>query len=131
MATRATLTVFDSQERYDIYRHYDGYPESEHGVLQAIVDAQRLALPLPSFQAGEFAAALIATLKTQPGGVLLTSDARQHGDVAFRYVITERRGALFVAVQQIDWQETDNGPQKDLREVFRGTLSEALTRFTV
>ena len=60
MSTRATITVFDQDTSFHIYKHCDGYPEA---IKPLIEDAKALAWDLPSFEAGEFAASLISAMK--------------------------------------------------------------------
>jgi len=61
MSTRTTITVFDDSNYFHIYKHWDGYPEAIKPLIQ---EAKKLAWDLPRFEAGEFAASLIQSLKT-------------------------------------------------------------------
>lgn len=98
MATRATLSVFDGENKFDIYRHHDGYPNGPHGIIHDIHLAKRLAWEAPHFEAGDFAASLVATMKKSPGSVYLTRQADQHLDRSFHYDITYRNECIEIAI---------------------------------
>ena len=87
MATRATITVADENDSFDIYQHYDGYPNGEYGLVRRLANAPRMAWKLPRFEAMDFAAAVVAVLKEGGGATYLTKNAEQHSDRAFQPVI--------------------------------------------
>jgi hypothetical protein len=87
MSTRAVITFIDERDTFHIYKHHDGYPLSEHGVIAAIRRAMPLAWTLPRFEASEFACAFIAANKTRGGGLYLTGNWNQHGDLDYRYEV--------------------------------------------
>lgn len=103
MSTRATLTVRDAKngtEAYSVYRHSDGYPDTEHGVFATLPLALSYAWSLPRFEADDFAAAIIAAWKqparysypgaryvTQGGNIRYTTGRDTHGDTAYHYDI--------------------------------------------
>ena len=60
MSTRATITVFDDNDYFHLYKHYDGYPEA---IKPLIENAKKLAWDLPRFEAGEFMTSLIKSMK--------------------------------------------------------------------
>lgn len=60
MSTRATMTVFDRESSFHIYKHYDGDPKT---IKSQIEETKVLAWSLPSFEAGEFTAALVSVMK--------------------------------------------------------------------
>jgi len=87
MSTRAVITFIDERDTFHVYKHHDGYPLSEHGVIAAIQKAMPLAWTLPRFEASEFACAFIAANKTRGGGLHLTGHWNQHGDLDYRYEV--------------------------------------------
>jgi hypothetical protein len=87
MSTRAVITFIDERDTFHVYKHHDGYPLSEHGVIAAIQKAMPLAWTLPRFEASEFACAFIAANKTRGGGLYLTGHWNQHGDLDYRYEV--------------------------------------------
>ena len=91
MSTRATISVADDNDSFDIYQHHDGYPDGPHGLVRQIAMARRLAWNLPRFEAADFAAAIIAVLKDRGGSTYLTRDADTHGDRDFHYRVTPLR----------------------------------------
>jgi hypothetical protein len=85
------VTVYDRKngaEHYSVYRHQDGYPDSEHGVLATLAQALSYAWPLPRFEADDFAAAIIAAWKKPGGGYIRMSEGRDaHDDTEWHYDI--------------------------------------------
>ena len=123
MSTRATLSVADDYDSFDIYRHHDGYPNSPHGVIHDINEARKLAWPWPRFQADDYAAALIATMKKGAGSVYLTKGAAEHADRAFHYDISKGEEELQVKVSEYSSRVHDVVP------IWEGALSEAMEKF--
>ena len=109
MSTRCTITVQDAIGSYTLYRHSDGYPESEHGVLASLASVLPLAWPLPRFEADEFAASIIAAWKKIPGGIRMVAAGRDLG-VEYHYVIRPANvpGTLEVQVFSVDGDEDGN-----------------------
>lgn len=128
MPTRATLTIADKTERYHIYRHHDGYPDGEHGVIRSITSAQSLAWPVPRFEAGDFAAALVAIMKQTAGSIYLTQNADDHDDRNFHYQITSGVSGLYVAVQYTEWLDPQF-TKFEMRTQFEGVLADAANLF--
>ncbi len=128
MSTRATITVSDDNDSFDIYQHNDGYPEGHHGLVRHVALAQCLAWDLPRFEAADFAAAIIAILKDRGGSTYLTKDAEAHSDRSFHYRLEPLRDGVATRVQltitRPSWRETEPD-----REVFKGSLREAVTKF--
>lgn len=90
MSTRSTLTVRDQQDgqdAYSIYRHCDGYPDTEHGVFATLRQALTYAWPLPRFEARDFGAAIIAAWKQQGGTIYMTDGRDGHWDTEYHYEI--------------------------------------------
>lgn len=113
MSTRATITVHSPkgdafQESFTIYRHCDGYPESEHGVIAALQASQKYAWALPRFEANEFAAAVVCQMKQsaaagddkfgQGGNIYLTSGRDSHDDTDYHYDVTLNKKHVRVSV---------------------------------
>ena len=128
MSTRATITVSDDNDRFDIYQHHDGYPDGPNGLVRQLAMAPRLAWELPRFEAADFTAAVVAILKDRGGSTYLTERAEGHGDRSFHYRLEPLRGGVSTQVQltitRPSWRE--NEPD---REVFKGSLREAVTKF--
>jgi hypothetical protein len=77
MSTRCTITVKDSHGEYTLYRHCDGYPDGDGGVIATLRAAFPLAWKLPRFEAADFSAALVAAWKSAPGNILLCRDRHE------------------------------------------------------
>ena len=106
MSTRCTLTIRDADNAFSIYRHSDGYPDTEHGVLEGLRAAFPLAWPLPRFEADEFAAAIVAAWKTGPGNIRFCEGRDAIEDTAFHYDVSMVKAghALYVKV----WERNHN-----------------------
>lgn len=128
MATRATITVADENDSFDIYQHYDGYPDGEHGIVRRLANAPRMAWKLPRFEAMDFAAAVISVLKEGGSTTYLTKDANLHSDRAFHYKITPLRDGVStqvgLCITETAWR--DDTPDKVL---FDGALVDAVKAF--
>ena len=102
MSTRCTITVRDERggrDAYSLYRHSDGYPDTQHGVVATLSNALPLAWPMPRFEADDFAAAIVAAWKYAGGNIRLTAGRDAHGDTEFHYEIYQRKdGAVMVQV---------------------------------
>ena len=123
MSTRATLSVFDDHDKFDIYRHHDGYPDGPHGVIQDVKLAMSKAWPQPGFQATDFSAALVSTMKKCPGSVYLTRQADLHMDRWYHYDITDADKTLHIKVHEYSERVGKVLP------VFEGTIDDAIERF--
>ena len=80
MSTRSTLTIRDEKngtDAYSIYRHCDGYPDTEHGVFATLSRALPFAWKLPRFDATDFAATIIAAWKEHGGGNIYMTTAEE------------------------------------------------------
>jgi hypothetical protein len=128
MSTRATITVSDEHDSFDIYQHHDGYPDGPYGLVRHIAMAQRLAWSPPRFEASDFAAAIISVLKDRGGSTYLTKDAALHSDRAFCYHVEPIRDDVSTHVQltimQPSWPK-----HEDDTEVFTGSIAEAVQKF--
>lgn len=128
MSTRATITVADQHDSFDLYQHHDGYPDGPHGLVRHIAMARRLAWDLPRFEAGDFAAAIIAVLKDRGGSTYLTKDADAHSDRSFHYRIEPVREDTAARLQlTISRPSYERG--KTEVEVFAGSIQNAVAKF--
>ena len=123
MATRSTLRVSDQDDCFDIYRHFDGYPDGDCGVIHDIKAAMGLAWALPRFEARDFAAAVVATMKTGAGSVYLTKNADRHIDRAYHYDVRCAEQALQIVVHETSYRVNGIVP------IFHGTIDEAVKHF--
>jgi hypothetical protein len=128
MATRATITVTDEHDSFDIYQHYDGYPDGEHGVVRHIAMARQLAWSPPRFEAADFAAAIVAVFKNRGGSTYLTKDASAHTDRAFHYQIEQIRDDVSTRVQLTITRPSWRSEDADI-EMFKGSIQDAVQKF--
>lgn len=104
MGTRAVITFIDQEipAKFAVYQHWDGDPETIISNLLSVKNCWRW----PRWEADEFAAAYILTHKEGPGNIRLSTGARDHGDLSYRYEVTkvENDGecALEVIIQNGD-----------------------------
>lgn len=128
MSTRATITVADQHDSFDLYQHHDGYPDGPHGLVRHIAMARRLAWDLPRFEAGDFAAAIIAVLKDRGGSTFLTKDANAHSDRSFHYHVSPLQEntatRVMLTITRPSWERG-----KEDVEVFVGEMQEAVAKF--
>ncbi len=99
MSTRCVITVKDEDGEFALYRHSDGYPDGEHGVLAGLTSALPYAWSLPRFEADDFAAAIVRAWKQNGGNIRLTSGKDAHGDIEYHYLVTCEKGVVRVRVQ--------------------------------
>ena len=95
MSTRAVVTIKDERDEFHIYTHCDGYPEYQ---VKRLVDAVPFAWELPRFEAMDFAAAFVRGSKEKGGNIYLTKHWDNHGDLEFRYEVSEDKGILHIKV---------------------------------
>ena len=128
MATRATITVADGNDSFDLYQHHDGYPDGPHGLVRHIAMAGRMAWDLPRFEASDFAAAIIAVLKDRGGSTYLTKNADEHGDRDYHYRIEPLREnfqtRVMITISRPNWEMS-----KPEMEIFSGEIQKAVQRF--
>jgi len=113
MSTRCSITCKDDSGEFSLYRHSDGYPGTEHGVLETLKAALSYAWRLPRFEAEDFAAAIVAALKkpasgpyAQGGNIYLSHGRDSHGDTEYHYEITRQGNGVKV-------QSWTPNPQKE------------------
>ena len=120
MSTRSTIKVKDEYNTFYIYRHHDGYPNGEYGVINTLEKVFPFAWPLPRFESGDFAAAIIAAWKGGGGGIYFTHNHNRHGDTVYEYDIYFDR-ELMITIRE--------GYSGDKRQMFNGTYADALIQF--
>jgi hypothetical protein len=96
MSTRCQILVQDSD--VILYRHCDGYPDGEHGVMALL---RPLVLSFlkhrgfdPSYMSAQIVAAHIEKTRNGPTdflgcGVEAYKNGQLHGDIEFLYVVTK------------------------------------------
>ena len=92
MSVDCTITVEDRENRVQIYRRHNGYPDGSHGVLATLSQAYHFAWSPPRFSAMDFAAALVRAWKPIGGGEIYIAGSTLEGksvDVVacFDYII--------------------------------------------
>ena len=97
MSVRCNIILADDYHRLQLYRHMGGHPEGEYGVLSALEKALPFAWPLPRFEPGEFAAALVRAWKNQCGYIYIDGSPEGwemiHSDVQWVYVVKPTKPA--------------------------------------
>ena len=92
MSTRCNIVVKDEEDSIQLYKHCDGYPDGEHGIIANLRQALEFAWELPRMEASDFAAAIVRALKYNGGNVYIdgsyTGPESLHGDISYLYVIT-------------------------------------------
>lgn len=99
MSTRSTITVRDRKdgnEAYHIYRHSDGYPDTQHGVIATLPEAFKFAWQLPRYEADDFAAAIVSAWKDGAGNIRFSQGRDAHGDTEFHYEVYQDGGKVYV-----------------------------------
>jgi hypothetical protein len=128
MSTRATITVADERDSFDLYQHHDGYPDGPHGLVRHLAMARLLAWSLPRFEAADFAAAVIAVLKDRGGSTYLTKDADAHSDRSFHYRIEPVRENFATRVRLTITRPTWQADEPNI-EIFCGDILDAVAKF--
>ena len=101
MSTRCVVTFQDDDGSHSVYKHSDGYPDTEHGILALIEKTKAHAWELPRFEADDFAASFVVAAKQGAGGVRLTTGPEAHGDLEYTYLVTCVDGKLGVEVNRV------------------------------
>lgn len=94
MSTRSTIAVKDEYNTFTIYRHCDGYPDTENGVLATLSLVLPFAWELPRFEAMDFSAAIIRAWKEHGGNIYCTKSHDSHGDTEYQYDVMFEGGRL-------------------------------------
>ena len=107
MSTRCTIDFTDEYQTVTIYKHCDGYPEGEHGIIALLQKAQEFAWPLPRFEADEYSAAFVVAAKAHAGNVRIFKPKDRAGDSAYLYKVRMTRGKLVADVFSYNgWDES-------------------------
>lgn len=122
MSTRAVYTFIDSEDKFHVYKHCDGYPQGAVVFIGAALDKSWGPM---RFQAGDAAAAFVAANKGGGGDVYLTRNHRWHGDLEYRYEI---RAHATMPAWQVRVFEVDGGRS---RRIFEGSLGELVVHFGI
>lgn len=127
MSTRSTIKVYDKEDKFYIYRHYDGYPFGECGVLSELTEALKYAWPLPRFEAMDFAAAIIRAWKNGGGNIYFTSSHSAHWDTEYQYDVTMKKKEIWISVYEVQRVHPDG--RRDIKKLFEGSLNDAIQTF--
>jgi len=131
MATRCTIKIYDKEEAFYIYRHYDGYPSGDSGVPATLDEVQRYAWSLPRFEAMDFAAAIVRAWKSGAGDIYFTRDHSYHWDTEYQYNVTVRNQQIHLQIDKVGIiLDRQSEQSRDRKEVFSGTLEKAITHFS-
>ena len=112
MSTRSHIIIQDEFGSIQLYRHSDGYPDGEHGVIEGLKEAAQYAWELPRFEASDFSAAIIRAWKSHGGNIYIDGSAdgtkNLHLDIQYLYTIRmdEKVGKphLIVQAASCDWE---------------------------
>ena len=107
MSTRSNLIIEDDYNRIQLYRHADGYPNGQYGVLAEPEEAISCAWSFPRFEASDFAAAIVRAWKSGAGNVYIDGSPTAweliHDDTEWVYVI--KAGDTEPLVEVYDWHK--------------------------
>ena len=119
MGTRAVYTFKEGNERYHVYKHWDGYPE---GAALFFMRAIPYAWGGTRFEAMDFAAAFVAGNKHKGGGdVYFTKGPNAHADLEYVYELYQNDlGGLMVKAYSADWDDEKGRTVK--KQIFNGSL---------
>ena len=120
MGTRGVYTFKEKGVTFHVYSHWDNYPTGGAQKLQATINSDK-AWTLPRYEADEFAAAFIATNKTDSGNIRLQKGRTSAMDVEFGYTIwpDPKTRQLMLEVSATDFW--DAKPKE--RSLWKGLLT--------
>ena len=126
MGTRAVYTFNDGDDKFHVYKHWDGYPE---GAALFFMKAIPYAWGGTRFEASEFAAAFIAGNKPKDGGdVYLTKGPNAHGDLEYVYELYQNTlGGLMIKVHHANWDDVKSRTVKT--QMFKGSLISFVDKY--
>ena len=105
MSTRCNIIIDDGDDRIQLYRHHDGYPYGEEGVLATLEQAFPYALSF--FVAGDFSAAIIRAWKKDGEDIYIDGSPNKwemlHGDIEWVYVVKQNKSEKEPVVLVYDW----------------------------
>ena len=126
MSTRCNILIKDNyDDRIQLYRHCDGYPEGKSGVIATLPEALQFAWDGDRFEASDFAAAIVRAWKTGGGYIYIDGSLRvseddfimAHGDIEWFYVIRQDGATKKIMVDVFDTWE---GKEKPVRTLTLG-----------
>ena len=119
MGTRAVYTFNDGDDKFHVYKHWDGYPE---GAALFFMKAIPYAWGGTRFEAMDFAAAFVAGNKKEGGGdVYFTKGPNVHGDLEYVYELYQNDlGGLMIKAYHANWDDVKSRTVKT--QMFKGTL---------
>lgn len=126
MSTRCNIIVKDDFDAIQLYRHCDGYPDSEHGVINDLKKALDYAWPLPRMEAADLAAAIVAAWKKNSGNIYIDGTAKipetLHGDIEYCYTIKpdKNEGKWRVKCRKCRFHPDGNKPSETVFDGFIG-----------
>ena len=128
MGTRAVYTFNDGDEKFHIYKHWDGYPE---GSAIFFMNAIAYAWGGKRFEAGDFAAAFIAGNKKEGGGdVYFTKGPNRQGDLEYIYELSQNSlGGLMIKAYSLNWNEEKRVMVKSKKPMFNGSLFAFISNY--
>lgn len=100
MSTRAIITVFDKLDGFNIYVHWNGWPER---VLPSIEIALKYAWKFPRFEAWDFATALIKVLKERAWWVYLINSTEKLSEADYFYQISKKNWDLRIKTTALNF----------------------------
>lgn len=86
MGTRAVITFIDEFGRHSVYQHWDGDYETVLDNIRKTIRSGK-CWKWPRWEADEFAAAYVATVKTDSGNIRLSRGVAGHGGLSFSYTV--------------------------------------------
>lgn len=121
MGTRCVFTFTDSNGDFNVYKHWDGYPEGAAVFLTRALDK---AWPAGRFEADEFGAAFIAANKDGAGDVRLMGSCEPEDfptDIEYHYQLMQADNKqLIVRAWSVNFG--------DRRQVFYGRLKDFIAK---
>jgi len=97
MSTSGTFTFTDNVDSYHVYVHWDCYPTGAAEYLEATLQAGKV-WELPRFEADEFSAGFVATVKNNGGNVRLVNGTIEQGNHDYDYHVFKVNHELSVSV---------------------------------
>lgn len=129
MSTRCSITCKCEGGEFSLYRHSDGYPDTQHGVLATIAQALRYSWSIPRFEPCDFGAAIIRAWKNSGGDIRLSHGRDSHGDTEYHYEVTREGNAIRVqCFKSVGNRETaETTWKKGKRVLLTRAMQAALT----
>ena len=126
MGTRAVYTFKDLDDKFHVYKHWDGYPA---GAAIFFMNAIPYAWGGTRFEAGDFAAAFIVGNKEKGGGdIYFTKGPKHHGDLEYVYEIYQNSlDGLMIRAAEVRWYESKKRTAQ--KQIFRGSLVSFILRY--